>query len=73
MSKLLFLTNVIRRMGVMQQTVTRLQNENSLFAESSCHWITESTTWDEKWEKELYSCHLLMMKWMGTGLDTPFL
>lgn len=73
MSKLLFLTNVIRRMGVMQQTVTRLQNENSLFSESSCHWITESTTWDKKWEKELYSCHLLMMKWMGTGLDTPFL
>lgn len=73
MSKLLFLTNVIRRMGVMQQTITRLRNENSLFAESSCHWITEATTWDEKWAKELYSCHLLMMKWMGTGLDTPFL
>lgn len=73
MSKLLFLTNVIRRMGVMQQTITRLRNENSLFAESSCHWITEATTWDEKWTKKLYSCHLLMMKWMGTGLDTPFL
>lgn len=73
MSKLLFLTNVIRRMGVMQQTITRLRNENSLFAESSCHWITEATTWDDKWTKELYSCNLLMMKWMGTGLDTPFL
>ena len=27
MSKILFLTNVIRRMGMMQQTVERLQRE----------------------------------------------
>lgn len=73
MSKILFLTNVIRRMGVMQQTLTRLQDENTLFNESSCHWITEATTWDAKWEQQLKSCNLLIMKWMGTGLDTPFL
>ena len=71
--KIIFLTNVIRRMGMMQQTMERLQSEQKLDACCACHWITEATAWDAKWQQELKSSQLLVMKWMGTGLDTPFL
>ena len=71
--KIIFLTNVIRRMGMMQQTMEKLQNEQKLDASCSCRWITEATVWEAKWQQELKSSQLLIMKWMGTGLDTPFL
>ncbi|WP_293729212.1 cobaltochelatase subunit CobN [uncultured Phascolarctobacterium sp.] len=73
MSKILFVTNVIRRMGMMQQTLDRLQQERRLSGECACRWITEATAWNKKWEQELGSTDLLLLKWMGTGLDTPFL
>lgn len=73
MSKILFATNVIRRMGMMQQTLDKLQQERRLSGECACRWITEATAWDKKWERELGNTDLLLLKWMGTGLDTPFL
>lgn len=73
MSKILFVTNVIRRMGMMQQTLDKLQQERRISGECACRWITEAMAWDKKWEQELGSTDLLLLKWMGTGLDTPFL
>lgn len=73
MSKIIFLTNVIRRMGMMQQMLDKLQKETKIDAGCSCQWITETTTWDPKWQSRLQNADILVMKWMGTGLDTPFL
>lgn len=73
MKKILFLTNVIRRMGMMQQTLEKLQQENVIAQDSACIWITENTTWDNKWQEQLKTTDCILMKWMGTGLDTPFL
>ena len=71
--KVIFLTNVIRRMGMMQQTMEKLQQEGKLDNACACRWITDATVWEDKWQKELSSSKLVIMKWMGTGLDTPFL
>ena len=73
MSKVIFLTNVIRRFGMMQQTLEKLQQQEAVSADCACHWITEKTQWESKWEKQLSSVDFVMLKWMGTGLDTPFL
>ena len=73
MSKIIFLTNVIRRMGMMQQTLEKLQQAEKVDNSCACHWITDKTNWEAKWEKELQTSKLVIMKWMGTGLDTPFL
>ena len=73
MSKVIFLTNVIRRFGMMQQTLERLKQQSSVSADCACHWITDKTQWEAKWEKELAGSDLVLLKWMGTGLDTPFL
>ena len=73
MSKILFLTNVIRRMGMMQQTVERLQREQKLSSACACHWITDQTQWDKKWVETLTTTDVVLLKWMGSGLDTPFL
>ena len=71
--KIIFLTNVIRRFGMMQQTMERLQQEGRLSGACACRWLTEKTAWDGEWAKELRQTDLLLLKWMGTGLDTPFL
>lgn len=73
MSKIIFLTNVIRRMGMMQQTMEKLQKAGKIDQSCACHWITDKTNWEAKWEKELQKSQFVIMKWMGTGLDTPFL
>ena len=73
MCKILYLTNVIRRMGMMQQTLDKLQEEGKLAAGCACRWLTDNTQWDKKWQQELKSADLVLMKWMGSGLDTPFL
>lgn len=71
--RIIFLTNVIRRLGMMQQTLEKLQGKGKLSPECSCLWIDTNTAWDRKWEQELQKADLVMLKWMGTGLDTPFL
>lgn len=73
MKKVLFLTNVIRRMGMMQQMLQKLQKENKLNSNCACHWITEQTVWDKSWEEKLKNTDFLLLKWMGAGIDTPFL
>ncbi len=71
MGKILFLTNVIRRMGMMQQTLEQVQKE--MTAEGSCIWITDKTEWDGAWQQRISEAQLILVKWMGTGMDTPFL
>lgn len=73
MSKILFLTNVIRRMGMMQQTLEKLQEEGHLTGESACWWITDTTEWTAENAARLEGTDFLMLKWMGTGLTTRFL
>lgn len=73
MRKILYLTNVIRSMGMMQQTLDELQRIEKMSPDCACCWITDSTAWDENWSKELKNTNFLMLRWMGTGLETPFL
>ncbi|MDY6029103.1 MAG: cobaltochelatase subunit CobN [Acidaminococcaceae bacterium] len=73
MSKIIFLTNVIRRLGVMQQTMERLQREENLSQECACFWLTADTKWDGNLKRNLQQADFVMVKWMGTGLDTPFM
>ena len=73
MSKILYMTNVIRQLGMMQQTRDRLLQEGKLSPASECQWLTETTAWDAAWQERLQDSAFVYLKWMGTGLDTPFL
>lgn len=73
MSKIIFMTNVIRRFGIMQQMLDRLQNNGEMQGDYSCWWITDDTEWNPEAEKRLQGTKFLFMKWMGTGLTTTFL
>lgn len=73
MSKILFLTNVIRRMGIMEKTLQALQEESTDFFYNKCIWITESTEWNNSWKEDLKNTDLVFVKWMGSGIDTAFL
>lgn len=73
MCKILFLTNVIRRMGMMNRTLEALQSEGLLSHVCACRWLDASTVWTEAWRQELKNTDFFYLKWMGTGMDTPFL
>ena len=49
--KVIFLTNVISRMGMMQQTMEKLQQAGKLDNTCACRWITDATVWEDKWQK----------------------
>ena len=51
MSKVIFMTNVIRRFGIMQQMLDKLQARGELQGDYSCWWITEDTVWNAEAEK----------------------
>ena len=49
MKKIIYLTNVIRRLGMMQQTLARLQQEHRLDTGSWVRWIDNMTEWKPEW------------------------
>ncbi|MCQ2373024.1 MAG: cobaltochelatase subunit CobN [Phascolarctobacterium sp.] len=71
--KILYLTNIARRLGMMQQGLEKLQQEGKLDNGSHCYWIDSNTVWDNEWEQRFKQAELVLIRWMGTGLDTPFL
>ncbi len=73
MSKILFFTNAIRRMGIMQKTLEHAQRENLIGPKSACKWITSSTEWSDAWKKDIQDADMILIKWMGAGVNTPFL
>lgn len=72
MSKVVFLSNVDRRWAMMQAALEQLQQEKLLGSDSACVKLTDSTVWNEDWQKLLADADILLVKWMGAGLDTPF-
>lgn len=73
MKKILYLTNVIRRLGIMNQTLEKLLNAKKLNPNCSVKWIGDDPEWTANWQNEIESADFVLVKWMGTGLDTPFL
>lgn len=68
MQKILFLTNINRQLAMMQAAV----NESAV-QKGCCMWIDQEITWTDKWQQILSSAGCVVIKWMGTGLDTSFL
>ena len=73
MSKIIFMTNVIRRFGIMQQMLDKLQNNGEMQGDFSCWWVTDNTEWNAEAENRLSGTDFLLLKWMGSGLTTTFL
>ena len=73
MGKILFLSNINRRIVMMDKAINSLNEENSLKFECKSIEIGNETIWNLKWQKELLKTDLVVLKWMGNGLDTKFL
>ena len=73
MGKAIFMTNVIRRYGIMQQMLDKLHGQGKLQGDYSCWWVTENTEWNPDAEKRLAGTDFLLQKWMGSGRTTTYL
>ena len=71
--KVIFLTNVIRRMGMMQQTMEKLQQEGKLDNACACRWITDATVWNDKWHNNNITLTALneLVKFIRNAIDNP--
>lgn len=69
MSKVVFLSNVDRRFAMMQVALQQLQQENLLSNDSVCAKLSDNTVWNDEWQKLLEDADILLLKWMGAGLD----
>ena len=72
MSKVVFLSNVDRRFAMMQVALQQLHQENLLSNDSVCAKLSDNTVWNDEWQKLLEDADILLIKWMGAGLDIPF-
>ena len=50
----------------------QLQQENLLSNDSVCAKLSDNTVWNDEWQKLLEDADILLLKWMGAGLDTLF-
>ena len=71
-SRVVFLSNVDRRFAMMQVALQQLQQENLLSNDSVCVKLSDNTVWNDEWQKLLEDADILLLKWMGAGLDTHF-
>ena len=71
MSKVVFLSNVDRRFAMMKVALQQLQQENLLSNDSVCVKLSDNTVWNDEWQKLLEDADILLLKWMGAGLDIP--
>ena len=72
MSKIVYVTNVMRRLGVMQQQRDALLREGKLQGEMLCRWVDDSTVWNDQWEQALQHADFVLGKWMNASMDSPF-
>jgi len=73
MGKILFLTNIERNFYMMNRAKEKLVEQGILSKDCLCRQINEGTPWGVEWEKTLSKYDVVVVKWMGTGMDTPFL
>lgn len=73
MGHILFLSNISGKFNIMKNEMASLVERGTIRRESRSLFIDSSTTWEGKWESLIRDTDLLVVRWMGTGLDTAFL
>lgn len=73
MKKIVYLTNIERRLALMRKSLLIVQKEETEACSYQCLDIGSVNNWTPEWEDILFGASLVAVKWMGSGLDTPFL
>lgn len=57
----------------MQHGLNKLQQLGKLSKDCQVLEIQQDTSWSSKWQELFGGADFVLIRWMGTGLDTPFL
>ena len=71
MRRVLFLSNMERQRSMLEEALTAVAPE--MEAQGATIAISEETMWSLSWQERLSGCSLVVLTWMGSGLDTSFL
>ena len=71
MEKFLFISNIERQMYFWKQASEKIRaGAYGVLCEGKL--VQEATPWGKEWEKKLASVDIVLIRWMGTGLDCRF-
>lgn len=73
MGHILFLSNISGKFHIMKNEISSLAEKGALSTDTRALFIDSNTSWEKKWDILLRDTNLLVVRWMGTGLDTTFL
>lgn len=71
MEKFLFISNIERQMYLWKQASEKIRaGAFGVLCEGKL--VQEATPWGKEWEKKIASADIVLIRWMGTGLDCRF-
>jgi len=62
-----------RQYAVLKKTQNNLLQEGIIKVNGKTIFLHDDISWGEDWEKDFFSCDLVVFWWMGSGNDTEFL
>lgn len=70
MGQIIFMTNIDRRHAMMAECAARLSAAGTLSGAACFH--LDEPVWGARWEARLSTAAVVLIKWMGTTIRTPF-
>ena len=73
MKKILYITNMAKQIHHVREVEAKGRIEAKEHFKIDLYNLKQEPEWNESWEQRLKTSDVVIMKHMGTGLDTPFL
>ena len=72
MKKILYITNMAKQIHHVREVEAKGRIEAKEHFKIDLYNLKQEPEWNESWEQRLKTSDVVIMKHMGTGLDTPF-
>lgn len=72
MEKMIFVVNSDIRYTLLTSGKIMAENEDRFPGEGKIFIVEQEAAWDEEWEQKLTGATVVIMNWMGLGIDVPF-
>lgn len=72
MGKMIFVVNSDIRYTLFARGKIMAENEGRFPGEGEIYIVEKEAVWDAEWEQKLTGATVVIMNWMGLGIDVPF-
>ena len=72
MGKMIFVVNSDIRYTLLARGKLMAENDGRFPGEGEIYIVEKEAVWDAEWEQKLTGATVVIMNWMGLGIDVPF-